>query len=56
MASILAWVAAYEAEVRAERILAGETASPMRGVRWGKSARGLVEAKSSSNDSSPPGT
>ena len=40
MANILAGVAAYETEVRAERILAGETAARMRGVRWGGSTRG----------------
>jgi DNA invertase Pin-like site-specific DNA recombinase len=40
MANILAGVAAYETEVRAERILAGQTAARMRGVRWGGSARG----------------
>jgi DNA invertase Pin-like site-specific DNA recombinase len=40
MASIPAGVAAYETEVRAERILAGQTAAWMRGVRWGGSARG----------------
>jgi DNA invertase Pin-like site-specific DNA recombinase len=40
MANILAGVAAYETEVRAERILAGQTAAGMRGVRWGGSARG----------------
>jgi DNA invertase Pin-like site-specific DNA recombinase len=40
MANILASVAAYETEVRAERILAGQTAARMRGVRWGGSARG----------------
>jgi hypothetical protein len=40
MASILAWVAAYEAEVRAEGILAGQTAEPVLGVHWGGSACG----------------
>jgi DNA invertase Pin-like site-specific DNA recombinase len=40
MANILAWVAAYESEVRAERILAGQTAARMPGVRWGRSAQG----------------
>jgi DNA invertase Pin-like site-specific DNA recombinase len=40
MANILAGVAAYETEVRAERILAGQAAARLRGVRWGGSVRG----------------
>ncbi len=40
MANILAGVAAFETEVRAERILAGQTAARKRGVRWGGSAGG----------------
>jgi DNA invertase Pin-like site-specific DNA recombinase len=40
MANILAGVAAYETEVGAERILAGQTAARTRGVRWGGSASG----------------
>jgi DNA invertase Pin-like site-specific DNA recombinase len=40
MANILAGVAAYETEVRAERILAGQAAARDRGVRWGGSIRG----------------
>ena len=40
MANILAGVAAFETEVRAERILAGQTSARKRGVRWGGSARG----------------
>jgi DNA invertase Pin-like site-specific DNA recombinase len=40
MANILAGVAAYETEVRAERILAGQSAARERGVHWGGSARG----------------
>jgi DNA invertase Pin-like site-specific DNA recombinase len=40
MANILAGVAAYETEVRAERILAGQAAARMRGVRWGGSSTG----------------
>jgi DNA invertase Pin-like site-specific DNA recombinase len=40
MANVLAGVAAYETEVRAEPILAGQAAAGMRGVRWGGSARG----------------
>jgi DNA invertase Pin-like site-specific DNA recombinase len=40
MANILAGVAAYETEVRAERILAGQAAARERGVRWGGSIRG----------------
>ena len=40
MANIPAGVAAYETEVRAERILAGQAAAKERGVRWGGSIRG----------------
>jgi DNA invertase Pin-like site-specific DNA recombinase len=40
MANILAGVAAYETEVRAERILAGQTAARERGIHWGGSRRG----------------
>ena len=40
MANILAGVAAYETEVRAERILAGQSAARERGVHWGGSTRG----------------
>jgi DNA invertase Pin-like site-specific DNA recombinase len=40
MANILAGVAVYETEVRAERILAGQAAARERGVRWGGSIRG----------------
>jgi len=40
MANILAGVAAYETEVRAERILAGQEAARARGVRWGGSKKG----------------
>src|SRR4051812_12574630 len=40
MANILAGVAAYETEVRAERILAGQEAARGRGVHWGGSAPG----------------
>jgi DNA invertase Pin-like site-specific DNA recombinase len=40
MANILAGVAAYETEVRAERILAGQAAARKRGIRWGGSIRG----------------
>ena len=40
MANILAGVAAYETEVRAERILAGQAAARERGIRWGGSIRG----------------
>ena len=35
MANILAGVAAYETAVRAERILAGQSAARDRGVHWG---------------------
>ena len=40
MANILAGVAAYETEVRAERILAGQAAARGRGVHWGGSRQG----------------
>src|SRR5262245_25317418 len=40
MAHILAGVAAYETEVRAERIRAGQEAARGRGVHWGGSRRG----------------
>ncbi len=40
VANTLAGVAAYETEVRAERILAGQAAARLRGVRWGGSALG----------------
>ena len=40
MANIRAGVAAYETEVRAERILAGQAAARERGVRWGGSVQG----------------
>ena len=40
MANILAGVAAYETEVRAERILAGQAAARGRGVHWGGSLAG----------------
>ena len=36
----LAGVAAFETEIRAERVLAGQTAARTRGVCWGGSARG----------------
>src|SRR5436309_998086 len=40
MANVLASVAAYETEVRAERILAGQSAARERGVHWGGSRPG----------------
>jgi DNA invertase Pin-like site-specific DNA recombinase len=40
MANILASAAAYETEVRAERILAGQEAARARGVKWGGSKLG----------------
>jgi DNA invertase Pin-like site-specific DNA recombinase len=40
MANIPAGVAAYETEVRAERILAGQKAAREHGVRWGGSKKG----------------
>jgi DNA invertase Pin-like site-specific DNA recombinase len=40
MANVLASAAAYETEVRAERIVAGQTAARASGKRWGGSAKG----------------
>jgi DNA invertase Pin-like site-specific DNA recombinase len=40
MANVLASVAAYETEVRAERVLAGQAAARAAGKRWGGSRKG----------------
>jgi DNA invertase Pin-like site-specific DNA recombinase len=40
MANVLASVAQFETEVRAERVLAGQTAARARGVTWGGSKKG----------------
>ena len=40
MANVLASVAAYETEVRAERVLAGQAAARARGKKWGGSVKG----------------
>lgn len=40
MANVLASVAAYETEVRAERILAGQAAARAKGKKWGGSEKG----------------
>ncbi len=40
MACVLASVAAYETEVRAERVLAGQAAARAAGKRWGGSLKG----------------
>ena len=40
MANVLASVAAYETEVRAERVLAGQAAARAAGKRWGGSKSG----------------
>jgi DNA invertase Pin-like site-specific DNA recombinase len=40
MANVLASVAAYETEVRAERVLAGQAAARAAGKRWGGSKKG----------------
>jgi DNA invertase Pin-like site-specific DNA recombinase len=40
MANVLASVAAYETEVRAERVLAGQAAARVAGKRWGGSKKG----------------
>ncbi len=42
MANMLASVAAYETEIRAERVLAGQAAARARGQRWGGSLRGRL--------------
>jgi DNA invertase Pin-like site-specific DNA recombinase len=40
MANVLASVAQFETEVRAERVLAGQAAARARGKRWGGSVKG----------------
>ncbi len=40
MANVLASVAAYENEVRSERIVAGQQAARAAGKRWGGSQKG----------------
>ena len=40
MANVLASVAAYENEVRSERIVAGQAAARANGKRWGGSEQG----------------
>ena len=40
MANVLASVAQFETEVRAERILAGQAAARAQGKRWGGSKKG----------------
>ena len=40
MANVLASVAQFETEVRAERVLAGQAVARAAGVKWGGSARG----------------
>jgi len=40
MANVLASVAAYETEVHAQRILAGQAAARAKGKKWGGSERG----------------
>lgn len=40
MANVLASVAAYETEVRAERVLAGQAAARAKGKKWGGSKKG----------------
>jgi DNA invertase Pin-like site-specific DNA recombinase len=40
MAEVLGSVAAFESEMRTERILAGQAAARARGVRWGGSVKG----------------
>ena len=40
VANVMASVAQYETEVRAERVQAGQAAAKARGVKWGGSAKG----------------
>ncbi|MEQ8789276.1 MAG: helix-turn-helix domain-containing protein, partial [Pirellulaceae bacterium] len=40
MANVLASIAAYETEIRGERIAAGQAVARARGKRWGGSKRG----------------
>ena len=40
MANVLASVAAYETEIRAERIAAGQAVARKKGKRWGGSKKG----------------
>lgn len=42
MANVLASVAAYETEVRAERVLAGQAAARAQGKAWGGSKKGRL--------------
>ena len=42
MADILAAVAAFETELRAERVRSGQQAARARGVRWGGSSKGRL--------------
>jgi DNA invertase Pin-like site-specific DNA recombinase len=44
-ANIIASVAAYETEVRAERVKAGQEAARAKGKRWGGSKRGVRKGK-----------
>lgn len=44
-ANIIASVAAYETEVRAERVKAGQLAAKSKGISWGGSKKGLRKTK-----------
>jgi DNA invertase Pin-like site-specific DNA recombinase len=44
-ANIIASVAAYETEVRAERVKAGQAAAKAKGKRWGGSKKGVRKGK-----------
>jgi len=44
-ANIIASVAAYETEVRAERVKAGQAAAKAKGKRWGGSQKGVRKSK-----------
>ncbi len=44
-ANIIASVAAYETEVRAERVIAGQAAAKARGKKWGGSKKGARKKK-----------
>ncbi|UCE08585.1 MAG: recombinase family protein, partial [bacterium] len=44
-ANIIASVASYETEIRAERVKAGQAAAKARGKKWGGSKKGIRKRK-----------
>ena len=42
---IIASVASYETEIRAERVKAGQAAAKARGKKWGRSKKGIRKKK-----------